>query len=110
MQNCIFCKIIDKQIPSHIVAESADLIVINDIAPKAPIHYLIVPKKHLQDVQALAQADMRLGAEMLVMANKLSQEKQTGDFRLVVNSGHGAGQRVFHLHMHMLAGGPIENF
>lgn len=103
MHDCIFCKIIARHIPATIVAENDDMIVINDIAPKAPIHYLLIPKKHLQDIQAFEQDDLVLGAKIYAMAQQLSREKKC-DFRLMVNSGKMAGQKVFHMHAHFLAG------
>ena len=104
-QDCIFCKIIAKEIPSNFIKETDDLIVVKDIAPKAPIHYLIVPKKHIKDIQEMSSDDMHLTSSMFKIAQELSSElKDDGHFRLMVNSGFNAGQRVFHLHMHFLAG------
>lgn len=103
--DCIFCKIISKQIPSEIIAESEDYIVIQDISPKAPIHYLIIPKKHIKDIASLEDEDCCLAANMFLIAQQISQEVPGAeDFRLVVNNGPEAGQRVFHLHMHFLSG------
>lgn len=103
--NCIFCKIIAGQLPSKVITETKDIIVIDNIAPKTPIHYLIIPKKHFSDITALAQEDAVLVGEMVLMAKTLS-EKLPGsqDFRLSVNNGSDAGQSVFHLHFHFLAG------
>ncbi len=108
MSDCIFCKIIAKQIPSSIITETDDVIVIKDIAPKAPVHYLILPKKHIQDIQSLEKTDCCLMSRMMMMAQTLS--KDAGDFRLIINSGHKAGQRVFHLHAHFLAGKELTDF
>jgi histidine triad (HIT) family protein len=102
--DCIFCKIITHQIPAAIIAENGDVIVIKDIHPKAPTHLLIIPKKHIQDIQNLAAADLSLSQSMIAMAQELSKANNNQDFRLVVNSGKNAGQKVFHLHMHYLAG------
>lgn len=105
IDSCIFCKIIAKQIPTSVVHETDDIIVIKDLYPKAPIHYLIIPKKHIQDIQSIAQEDMALPASMIHVAKQLSSKLDgSGDFKLVVNSGKDAGQKVFHLHMHFLAG------
>lgn len=105
--NCIFCKIIARQIPSTIVAENDDIIVIKDINPKAPIHNLIIPKKHIPDIQSFTPEDMHLSQSMIAMAQELHQ-KDKQDFRLVVNSGKNAGQVVFHVHMHYLSGGTLH--
>jgi len=103
--NCIFCKIINRQLSSKIIAETNDIIVIDNIAPKTPIHYLIIPKKHVADINALTQEDTTLVGEMVLMAKALS-EKLSGSqsFRLSVNNGIDAGQSVFHLHFHFLSG------
>lgn len=103
-ENCIFCKIIAHQIPATIIAENNDVIVIKDIHPKAPTHLLIIPKKHIQDIQSFTTADRALGQSMLAMAQQLSKAHDNQHFRLVVNSGKDAGQKVFHVHMHYLAG------
>ena len=102
--DCIFCKIIARQITTIPVAENNDVIVIKDISPKAPTHLLIIPKKHIQDIQNFAAADLPLAQSMFAMAQELSKTNGNQDFRLVVNSGKNAGQKVFHLHMHYLAG------
>jgi histidine triad (HIT) family protein len=104
--NCIFCKIIAKQLPSKVIAETQDVIVIDNIFPKTPIHYLIIPKKHIADINALTPEDTMLVGEMVLIAKKLSEDLPAGSqhFRLAVNNGSGAGQSVFHLHFHFLAG------
>jgi histidine triad (HIT) family protein len=103
--DCIFCKIIAGLLPSEIIAQNDDICVIKDIAPKASIHYLIMPKKHIKDLRSLEAKDCCLGSKMLKMAQQLSlNNEEAKDFRLVINNGYNAGQRVFHLHMHFLAG------
>lgn len=102
--NCIFCKIISKQIPSKIIQQTDDILVIEDIAPKAPLHYLIIPKQHITDIQSLSDTDAKLAGKLLMMARNLSKELDDIDFKLVVNSGPQAGQHVMHLHFHFLAG------
>jgi histidine triad (HIT) family protein len=103
--NCIFCKIINRQLPSKIIAETNDIIVIDNIAPKTPIHYLIIPKKHVADINALTEQDAHLAGEMVLMAKTLSENLSgSQSFRLSVNNGIDAGQSVFHLHFHFLSG------
>jgi diadenosine tetraphosphate (Ap4A) HIT family hydrolase len=103
--NCVFCKIIAQELPSKVIAETEDIIVIDNIAPKTPIHYLIIPKKHVSDINALTEQDANLAGKMVLMAKQLS-EKLSGSkaFRLSVNNGSDAGQSVFHLHFHFLSG------
>jgi histidine triad (HIT) family protein len=102
---CIFCKIIAGQIPAKLVAKTDDLIVIQDIVPKAPIHYLIIPLKHTTDISSLNEADMGIMASLGRMAQSLASALP-GDkaFRLVINNGAQSGQSVFHLHAHFLSG------
>lgn len=104
-QNCIFCKIISGQIQSKIIKDTQDILVIQDISPKAPIHYLIIPKIHVQDVQSIKPEDSWIAQRTFEIAKELSKENlEAKDFKLILNSGYGAGQRVFHIHTHFLAG------
>lgn len=109
MNDCIFCKIIERKVPATLIFENDDAIVIKDIAPKAPIHYLIIPKKHVRDIQSISSDNFGIGSLMFEVAQKLSQENpQASQFRFVINSGEKVGQRVFHLHAHFLAGGMFK--
>ena len=105
----IFSKIIAREIPADIVAETDDLIAFRDIAPQAPLHLLVVPKTaQYRNVVELAASDPGLMARMVAMAESLAAEHSSGDFRLVFNTGEEAGQTVFHVHAHVLAGGVDE--
>lgn len=102
-QNCIFCKIISGQIVSKIIYQTDLSIVLCDIAPQAPIHYLILPKIHVQDL--VHCTDPKLLADLMSIPSILAQ--QLGDqtaFKLSTNNGYAAGQRVFHLHFHFMSG------
>jgi len=101
-QKCIFCAIIEGTFPTEKIKETKNLIVIKDISPKAPVHYLIIPKKHYKDLQEIPADDCCILSGMLKLAQELG--KEAGDFKLILNNGHQAGQRVFHTHMHFLAG------
>ncbi len=106
--HCIFCKIIQKSLPSQIVAETDDILVIKDISPKAPIHYFFLPKKHIKDLRELTPDDSKMAANLLLMAGILAEKENTA-FRLVVNNGEEAGQVVFHAHVHFLAGKKMKH-
>lgn len=103
-KDCIFCRIIDQEIPSQVIAEDNNVLVIKDINPQAPIHYLIIPKKHVVDIGALTVQDTHLASSLLLMAQKLSTFPGCDQFKLHSNNGPAAGQVVFHIHIHFLAG------
>lgn len=106
MASCLFCKIINKEIPADIVYEDKDILAFMDIAPKAPVHILIIPKKHLANINEAGQADRELISKMIFVAKDLAKEYQLDQsgYRLVSNSGPDSGQIVFHLHFHLLGG------
>lgn len=109
MDNCIFCQIAQKQKPTEILYEDSQVVAFPDIAPKAPIHILIVPKKHISTVAQLAEKDVLLIGK-LIYAAKLLAEKQgiaESGFRLCFNTGKHSGQIVDHIHLHLLGGGPL---
>jgi histidine triad (HIT) family protein len=105
----IFSKIVSREIPANIVMENDRLIAFWDIAPKAPVHLLVVPKtQEYANVAELAAGDPQLLAELVAVAQELANEHANGEFRLVFNSGATAGQTVFHVHAHVLTGGLDE--
>ncbi len=102
--SCIFCKIIAQEIPATIIAHNDDVIVIKDIAPKAPVHYLIIPKIHVPDIRSLP-TDGTVAASIFQITQELAQHLSGSQaFRLVANTGADAGQSVFHAHFHFLSG------
>ncbi len=108
-QSCIFCKIVDDKLPATKVAENDDVLVIKDLYPRAPIHYLIIPKKHIRDISQLNHGDATIASRLLLMAQQLSEkDEQHSHFRLISNNGTRAGQCVFHIHLHFLAGQQME--
>ncbi len=101
----VFTRILQGEIPAEILVETERVFVIRDIAPQAPVHLLVIPKTaEYRDVVALAAGEPDLLAEMVEVAGRVAAEHADGDFRLVFNSGAGAGQTVFHVHAHVLAG------
>ena len=105
----IFERIMAREIPAEFVYEDDLVVVIHDIAPKAPIHLLVVPRTPVfRDVVALAAGDPALLAHVVEVAKQVALEHTGGDFRLVFNSGAGAGQTVFHVHAHVLGNVPGE--
>ena len=110
-QNCVFCKIIAGQLPAKVITQTDNLIVIDNIAPKSPIHYLIIPKKHVSDITALNHDDAMLAGEMVLMAKTLAADLSGSQaFRLIVNNGSDVGQSVFHVHVHFLAGQKFSDY
>ncbi|MDI6755890.1 MAG: histidine triad nucleotide-binding protein [Thermodesulfobacteriota bacterium] len=102
---CIFCHIIAHELPAEIIYEDEDLAVFKDINPAAPIHFLIVPKKHIDSVNALDENTAGIFAKMILVAKRMAERHgiQSG-YRLMVNNGREAGQVVYHLHMHFMGG------
>lgn len=102
----MFCRIVAGEIPSERVHDDDRVIAFKDLSPQAPVHLLVVPREHRPDVRELAH-EPDLLAHVVAVAGTLAQEHSDGDFRLVFNTGAGAGQTVFHVHAHVLAGGPL---
>lgn len=106
MEECIFCKIINKRIPSQILYEDDDVIAFKDIEPVAPVHVLILPKKHIASILDLSDEDQKLVGKIYMVIQKLAVDlgvDKTG-FRVVTNCGEDAGQTVKHIHFHLLGG------
>lgn len=101
---CIFCQIINKEKPSDILYEDNNVIVIKDINPRAPVHLLIVPKKHIVSVNEAGNEDKELMGDLILTAQKLAKEKNLKGYKLMINVGRAAGQLVDHLHIHLLSG------
>tara|TARA_B100000953_G_C17683066_1_gene312895 strand:- start:80 stop:418 length:339 start_codon:yes stop_codon:yes gene_type:complete len=104
MTDTIFSKIINKEIPADIVYEDDLSIAFNDISPEAPTHILVVPKKAIPKLSEINEEDENLLGHLLIVAKKITDDNDIKDFRLVINNGSDAGQTVFHLHLHILAG------
>ncbi|MCD5397222.1 MAG: histidine triad nucleotide-binding protein [Candidatus Pacebacteria bacterium] len=106
MKQCIFCQIINKEAPADIVYEDNSVIVFKDINPSAPIHLLIVPKKHIISINNLKKQDKELVGYMFLVAKKIAKEQGVSEigYRLIINVGKGGGQIIDHLHLHLLGG------
>ncbi|MCK5432840.1 MAG: histidine triad nucleotide-binding protein [Gammaproteobacteria bacterium] len=105
MSDTLFSKIIQREIPADIVYEDEQCLAFHDINPQAPVHILVIPKKPLTMVSDAADGDQTLLGHLLMTASKIAKQEGYGEaFRLVVNNGKDAGQEVFHLHVHILAG------
>ncbi|MDR9502520.1 MAG: histidine triad nucleotide-binding protein [Desulfurivibrionaceae bacterium] len=105
MADCLFCKIIKGDIPSDRLYEDDDVYAFRDISPQAPVHFLVIPKKHIKGPAALTEEDEKIIGKMMRVGADIARQEGVGDaFRMVFNNGAGAGQTVFHIHMHILGG------
>ena len=103
--NCIFCKIVAGAIPSKKVYEDEHLFAFHDINPAAPVHILVIPKRHIATLFDVTEAERDLLGRMLGLAPRLAEQHGAqGGFRTVINTGHDGGQEVYHLHMHVMGG------
>ncbi|HEY3883863.1 MAG TPA: histidine triad nucleotide-binding protein [Vicinamibacterales bacterium] len=110
MSDCLFCRVVRKELPASIVYEDERLLAFNDINPQAPMHILIVPKRHIDSLNTLAPPDDGLVGEMVRRAAAIAHDKGYSDrgFRTLFNTNAEAGQTVFHIHLHLLAGRPLR--
>ncbi len=111
MTDCIFCKIVTKEIPSQIVYEDDGILAFKDINPVAPVHVLIIPKKHVLNINDITEQDVQLIGKIFVVIKKLATEMGVANtgFRIVANSGSNARQEVDHLHFHLIGGKELGN-
>jgi len=105
-ENCIFCKIIKGEVPSDKVYEDENIIAFKDIQPAAPIHVLVIPKKHIANLLEVKEEDNYLISQIYKVINKIAKDLniEESGFRVIVNCGKDAGQEVMHIHFHLLAG------
>ena len=110
MENCVFCKIIKGEIPSNKVYEDEEILAFKDINPAAPIHILVIPKKHIASLVDMKEGDEILISKIYTVINKIAQDIgiDKKGFRVIVNCGEDGGQEVAHLHFHLLAGKKIR--
>jgi len=106
MEGCIFCRIVAKEVDSHIAYEDEEVVAFHDINPQAPVHILVVPRRHIPTLNDATEAEQALLGKMVLVAQRLAKElgvAETG-YRLVLNTNRGAGQSIFHIHLHLLGG------
>ena len=103
--DCLFCKIVNGNIPATTIYEDDDVIVFNDIKPMAKAHFLIVPKCHIESLKSCEEAHQQLLGKMLLLAPKLAAEQGLKGFKTLINTGREGGQEVFHIHVHVFGGG-----
>lgn len=110
MTDCLFCKIIEKTIPAKIVYEDEQALAFEDINPQAPVHILVIPKKHIPTILELEEEDNNRLGHVFKVANKIARDKGIADrgFRLVTNCNPESGQTVYHIHFHLLGGRPMH--
>jgi histidine triad (HIT) family protein len=106
MQNCLFCRIIERQAPAKIVYEDEWVLALEDLNPQAPIHLLVIPRKHLASLKEVMAEDEKLLGHVFTVTARLARERglETKGYRTVINNGSWAGQSIFHLHVHLLGG------
>ena len=106
MDNCLFCKIVAGEIPCKKVYENKSIIAFQDIDPKAPIHILVIPKKHIRSINELKKSDKIIAGELLLAAQKISEIEEINEsgFRTIFNTNDDGGQTVYHIHMHIMGG------
>lgn len=107
MTDCLFCRIIAGEIPGDFVLVNDDVVAFRDIAPKAPVHVLVVPRLHVANVAELAKESPEALAAMATAAQQIADAESGGNFRWIFNTGELAGQTVFHVHGHVIAGGEL---
>jgi histidine triad (HIT) family protein len=103
--NCIFCKIVRGEIPSRKVYEDADVLAFHDVNPKAPVHFMLIPKRHVGTLYDVDEREQAALGKIMVLAGRLAREQGAGDgFRMIVNTGRIGNQEVMHVHVHVLGG------
>ena len=109
MENCLFCKIINGEIPTNKVYEDDEILAFKDINPKAPVHILVIPKKHISSAKEIKEEDEALIGKMFTVINKIAKEFDLEDgYRVVNKCGEDGGQEVMHLHFHLLGGKKLD--
>ena len=107
MADCLFCRIVAGEVPAEVLHTTERTLAFRDLHPQAPTHVLVVPRDHYENAAALAAGDPVASAELVTAAAAVAAAEGHDDYRLVLNTGAGVGQTVFHTHLHVLAGRPM---
>ena len=107
-RGCLFCRIVAGEVPSERVHEDDEVIAFRDVNPQAPTHVLVVPRRHVASVADLADSNGGMLTALFAAVRAVAEREGASDYRVITNVGAGAGQSVFHLHLHLLAGRPME--
>ncbi|MDD5136795.1 MAG: histidine triad nucleotide-binding protein [Candidatus Omnitrophica bacterium] len=105
-QDCLFCKIINKEIPAKVVLEDSGMVAFEDVNPQAPVHILIIPKEHIEKISDLSARHLEMVGRLVLAAKEIAKKRgiEESGYRIVMNCNRDAGQAVFHLHLHLLGG------
>ena len=107
-ESCLFCKIIAGKIPGDFVHQDEQCVVIRDVNPQAPMHMLVIPREHIESLDEASQKEEGLLGHLLRVGARIANDHADGGYRTVIHTGAGAGQSVFHLHVHVLGGRPMN--
>jgi len=109
MEGCLFCRVVDGTLPSRILFADEEVVAFHDIAPRAPVHVLVIPRRHIGSLAHAGEGDRETLGRLLLAAAEVARQTgiSEGGYRVVTNTGRGAGQSVFHLHLHVLGGRPM---
>lgn len=104
MNDCVFCKIVHGELPADILQKSAEAVIFKDINPSVPIHYLIVPKKHISSIKDVLHEDEALLGHIVLLAKEAAEKLSLSGYKLIFNVGRDGGQVIDHIHLHLLGG------
>jgi len=108
--DCLFCKLVAGDIPANVVYEDDQLLAFHDIAPKADTHLLVIPKRHIVNLNDLSRSDAELMSHLMLTIPTIARQQQLTGFRTITNTGAEGGQEVFHMHFHILGGAQLPGF
>ncbi len=109
VSDCVFCKIVNKELPADVVYEDEQILAFRDIKPLAPVHVLVIPKRHIESLQATQPSDDQLLGALLGVARQVAKEHNLTGYRVATNIGKDGGQVVNHLHLHVIGGKPLSD-